>query len=138
MTDDTASPPVRSGSLAVAGGLALDALRVVALTVSYVFCLVAVLSAFGVISDPAPDLSSVLSTGSSLLGTPPHAQRLWWVVMVGLGSYVVWMWFRPGAREPRARAMAYPTSATLVLLGAWLFVVRADLTLGAVLALAVV
>lgn len=138
MTDDTASPPVRSGSLAVAGGLAVAGLRLVTLTVSYVFCLVAALSAFGVIADPAPDLSTALSTGSSLLGTPPGAQRLWWVVMVGLGSYVVWMWFRPGAGEPRARAIAYPTSATMVLLGAWLFVVRSDLTLGAVLALAVV
>lgn len=138
MTDDTASPPVRPGALAVAQGLAVDALRVVVLTVSYVFCLVGALAAFGAIADPAPDLSTVLTPGASLLGTPAAAGRLWWVALVGLGSYVLWLWFRPGATNRRAQAIAYPTSATLTLLGAWFFVVRTDLTLGAVLALAVV
>ncbi len=138
MPDDTASRPVRPGALAVTEGLAVDGLRVVVLTVAYVFCLVGALAAFGVIPDPAPNLSSVLTAEASLLGTAPEAERLWWVALVGLGCYVVWMWFRPGVNERRARAIAYPAAATLALLGTWFFVVRADLTLGAVVALAVV
>ncbi|MHB1010583.1 MAG: hypothetical protein ACYC1E_15440 [Propionibacteriaceae bacterium] len=138
MPDDTASRPVRPGALAVTEGLAVDGLRVVVLTVSYVFCLVGALAAFGVIPDPAPNLSSVLTAEASLLGTAPEAERLWWVALAGLGCYVVWMWFRPGVNERRARAIAYPAAATLALLGTWFFVVRADLTLGAVVALAVV
>lgn len=138
MTDDTASRPVRPGALAVAERLAVDGLRVVVLSVSYVFCLVGALAAFGVIADHAPNLSSVLTADASLLGTAPEAERLWWVALVGLGSYVVWMWFRPGPTVRRARAVAYPAAAALALLGTWFFVVRADLTLGAVLALAVV
>jgi hypothetical protein len=133
----TASSGMRTEPVTLAQALATDGVRRVVLTISYLFCLVGALAAFGVVSDAAPDLSSILSPTSSLLATAAEADRLWWVVMVGLGTYVAWMWLRAGASEPRAQAMAYPTSAGLALLGVWFFVVRGDLVLGSVVGSAV-
>ncbi len=135
MTDETAPPPARPGPVTFAEALATDGVRRVVLTVAYLFCLVGALVGFGVITDASPDLTTVLSPTASVLATAAEADRLWWLVMVGLGAYAAWMWLPQGAKEARAQALAYPTSTSLVLLGIWFFVVRLDLVFGAAVGL---
>ncbi len=136
MSDDTAGP---SGPVTFSQALATDGVRRVILTVSYLFCLVAALAAFGVIDDPPPSLSTILTPTASLLSPAVEADRLWWVVMIGLGVYVGWIWLPVNSGEARGRAIAYPASAALGLLGVWFFVVRGgELVIGALASLAVV
>ena len=124
MSDDTAGPPVRSAPVSLSQALATDGVRRVVLTVAYLFCLVGALNAFGVIDDRPPTLAEVLPPTASLLAAAAEADRLWWVVMVGLGVYAAWMWLPVSAGDPRGRAVAYPASASMALLGVWFFVVR--------------
>jgi hypothetical protein len=138
MSDDTAVPPVRNAPVTFAQAVATDGVRRVVLTVSYLFCLVGALAGFGMIDNPAPSLSAVLTPTVSLLAPAVQADRLWWVVMVGLGIYVAWMWLPINAGEERGRAIAYPASSAMLLLGIWFFVVRGgELVVGALASLAV-
>jgi hypothetical protein len=139
MSDDTAGPPVPTGPVTLSKALATDGVRRVVLTVSYLFCLVGALAAFGVIDDQPPSLSAVLLPTASLLAPALEGDGLWWVVMVGLGIYAAWMWLPTNADEARGLAVAYPASAAMGLLGVWFFVVRSgDIVIGAFAALAVV
>lgn len=139
MADDTAGVPVRNGPVTLSQALATDGVRRVVVSVSYLFCLVGALTGFGVIDDQAPALSAVLTPAVSMLAPAVEADRLWWVVMVGLGIYAVWMWLPINAGEERGRAIAYPASAAMTMLGIWFFVVRGgDFVVGAFASLAVV
>jgi len=139
MSDDTASPPVRVGPVTLKQALGTDGVRRVIVTVSYLFCLVGALVCFGVIDDTAHSLSTLLSPTASLLAPALLAHRVWWVVMVGLGTYAAWMWLPINAGDPRGRAIAYPSAIAMGLLGIWFFVVRGGgLVLGALASLVVV
>jgi hypothetical protein len=110
----------------------------VVLSTSYLFCLVGALAAFGVIENDQPSLSTVLGADTSFLAPALSADRIWWVVLVGLGVYVLWMWRPQSAGDERGRAIAYPASAAMSLLGIWFFLVRAtDMVLGAIATLVV-
>jgi hypothetical protein len=124
MSDDTAGPPVRNAPVTLSQALASDGVRRVVLTVAYLFCLVGALNAFGVIDDRSPTLAEILPPSASLLAAAVEADRLWWVVMIGLGIHAAWMWLPTRAGDPRGRAVAYPASTSMVLLGVWFFVVR--------------
>ncbi len=139
MADDTAGPPVRNAPVTLSQALATAGVRRVILTASYLICLVGALAAFGVIDDLLPSLPAVLPPDGSLLSPGAEARQLWWVAMVGLAVYAVWMWLPVNANEERGRAIAYPASIAMVLLGIWFFVVRAaDLIVGVVASLVVV
>lgn len=139
MSDDTASPAVQIGPVTLKQALATDGVRRVIVTVSFVFCLVGALVCFGVIDDTAPSLPTLFSPTASLLAPALQAQRLWWVVMVGLGIYTAWAWLPTNAGDPRGRAVAYPSAIAMGLLGIWFFVVRGGgLVLGALASLVVV
>ena len=139
MSDDTASHPVRTGPVTLSQALATNGVRRVVLTVSYLFCLVGALAGFGVIDDQTPSLSEMLTPTTSMLAPAAQSDRLWWVVMVGLGIYVVWMWLPVNIGERRGTAIAYPASIAMGLLGVWFFVVRGgELIIGAAASLAVV
>jgi hypothetical protein len=124
MADDTGGPPVRNAPVTLSQALATDGVRRVVPTVAYLFCLVGALSCFGLIDNSPPTLAALLPPTASLLAAGAEADRLWWVVMVGLGIYAAWMWLPFGTRDPRGRAVAYPASASMALLGVWFFVVR--------------
>ena len=93
-------------------------------TISYLFSLVGALAAFGLVDSDSRRLSAVLSPTLSLLAAATEADRLWWVVLLGLAAYVGWLWLPGNAAEPRSRAMAYPSAATMVMLGVWFFLIR--------------
>lgn len=138
MSDDAAGSPARNAPVTLSQALATNGVRRVILAVSYAFCLVGSLAGFGVIDDRLPPLSTVLSATGSLLAPAAQADRLWWVVLVGLGTYVAWMWVPVNAHEERGRAIAYPASIAMALLGIWFFVVRSgELVVGAVSSVAV-
>lgn len=124
MSDDTASPSVRAGPVTLKDALVSDGVRRVIVTVSYAFCLVAALVCFGVIDHTAHSLSTLFSPTASLLAPALLAHRLWWVVLVGLGTYAAWMWLPTNAGDPRGRAIAYPSALAMGALGMWFFVVR--------------
>lgn len=138
MSDDTTGPPVRNAPVTFAQAAATDGVQRVVLTVSSLFCLVGALAGFRVIDDRSPSLSEVLTPDLSLLAPAGDADRLWWVVLVGLGTYVAWMWLPINAGEARGKAIAYPASCSMFLLGIWFFVVRGgEPTAGALTSIAV-
>lgn len=143
MTTATGSAPQTearaAGPVTLAEALATDGVRRVIVTVSYLFCLVGALAAFGVVDSGSPRLSAVLSPSLSLLAAATQADRVWWVVLLGLAVYVAWLWLPVTAAGPRSRAMAYPSAISMTLLGIWFFVMRTgELTNGAFVSLLVV
>lgn len=113
-----------AGPVTLAEALASDGVRRVVITISYLFSLVGALAAFGVVDSSSPRLSAVLPPTLSLLAAATQADRLWWVVLLGLAVYVGWLWLPGNAADPRSRAMAYPSAVTMLMLGIWFFLVR--------------
>jgi hypothetical protein len=113
-----------AGPVTLAEALASHGVRRVIVTFSYLFALIGSLAAFGIVDDSAPRLSTVLSPTLSLLAAATQADRLWWVVLLGLAVYVGWLWLPGSAAEPRSSAMAYPSAVTMVMLGIWFFLIR--------------
>jgi hypothetical protein len=124
MPDDVAPHTARIAARALTEELGTDVVRRLVLTVAYLFCLVSGLARFGVVDDPSRSLASVLSPTASLLAPALPANRLWWLVMVGLGSQVAWTWLPNNADEARVRAVAYPSALSIALLGLWFVVLR--------------
>jgi hypothetical protein len=137
---NTAPPVARAaGPVTLSQALANDGVRRVIVTVSYLFSLVGALAGFGVIESGTARLSSVLSPTLSLLAAATQADRLWWVVLIGLAVYVGWLWLPGNAADPRSRVMAYPSAVTMTMLGLWFFLIRSgDLAGGAFVSLLVV
>ncbi len=131
--------PTSTGPVTLSQALASDGVRRVIVTVTYVFSVVGALAAFGVVDSGSPRPSAVLTPTLSLLAAATQADRLWWVVLVGLAVYVGWLWLPGKAADPRGRAMAYPSAITMTMLGIWFFLIRSgDLLSGAVVSLLVV
>lgn len=142
VTTAESAPPVTvsaDGPVTLAQALASDGVRRVIVTISYLISLVGALAAFGVVDSRSRRLSEVLTPTLSLLAAATQADRLWWVVLLGLAVYVGWLWLPGNAAEPRSRAMAYPSAITMTTLGIWFFLIRGgELLSGAFVSLLVV
>lgn len=140
---DTVAPapvePSAAGPVTLAQALASDGVRRVIVTVSYLFSLVGALAALGVVDSGSYELSTVLTPTLSLLAAAAEADRLWWVVLLGLALYVGWLWLPGNAASPRSRTMAYPSAVSLTILGIWFFQIRSgELVSSALVSLLVV
>ena len=121
---------VRAEPVTLGQALATDGVRRALVTISYLFCLTCALLALA-----GANSSATLS----LLAPAAQAGRIWWVVLLGLGVYVGWLWLPGTAAEPRSRAIAYPSAVSMGLLGVWLLLLRGGaLVVGAVAAVVVV
>ena len=132
-TPITASADGAEGPVTLAQALASDGVRRVIVTISYLVSLVGALAAFGVVDSRSRRLSEVLTPTLSLLAAATQADRLWWVVLLGLAVYVGWLWLPGNAADPRSRAMAYPSAITMTILGIWFFLIRGGELLGGAL-----
>ncbi len=130
LTQPADPPPTRTGPVTLAQALATDGVRRVIVTVSYLFCLIGALTAFGMIDRSSPDGATALSPTVSLLAPASQCSRVWWVVLLGLGGYVGWLWLPRTVVDVRARAVAYRTSVAMGLLGLWLFLARTTWLVG--------
>lgn len=122
--------PARTDPVTLAQALATDGVRRVIVTVSYLFCLVGALTAFGMMDRTSATGPTALSPTLSLLAPASQSGRIWWVVLLGLGGYVGWLWLPRTTVDVRARAVAYRTAVAMGLLGLWFFLARTSWLVG--------
>lgn len=122
--------PARTDPVTLAQALATDGVRRVIVTVAYVFCLIGALTAFGMMDRTSANGPTALSPTLSLLAPASQGGRIWWVVLLGLGGYVGWLWLPRTTVDVRARAVAYRAAVAMSLLGLWLFLARTTWLVG--------
>src|SRR5690625_702129 len=113
--------PGTVGAAGMGGPLA----RRIAVTVSYLVCLVGSMIGVGVfggtpISEAAGGL---LSTDATHLAPASTAFSVWTVIYIGLGAYTLWQWW--DRSDPRR--LGWLVVASLLLNAAWILSVQGDL-----------
>lgn len=113
------SPPAATSTASPAPA---DRGRQVAVTLTFVGCVVANLVASGVLggSDVATTNDAAFADDSSLLTPAGPAFSIWSLVYLGLAAYVVVQWLPAAAAHPRHRAVGLLVVAASVLNAAWL------------------
>lgn len=102
-----------------------DRIRQIVVTVSAIFMVFGTLLGIGVIGTRVEESSGgSLSATATLLAPAVTAFSIWSVIYTGLFAYVIWQWLPANTSTPRARAIGYLASLTMVLNAAWLLVTQ--------------
>lgn len=110
--------------------------RQVAVTLSYLVCLVGSMIGVGLFGGtPIADAAGgALDSAATPVAPASGAFSVWSVVYAGLAGYTVLQWF-PVAQE-RQRQLRLPVAGSMLLNAAWILVVQAGLLWGSVLVIA--
>ena len=102
-----------------------DRVRQLVVTASAVFLIVGTLFGIGVFGTRVEETAGgSLSATATLLAPAVRAFSIWSVIYAGLIAYVVWQWLPANTASPRARAIGWLASASMVLNAAWLLVTQ--------------
>lgn len=102
-----------------------DRVRQFVVTASAVFMIVGTLFGIGVFGTRVEETAGgSLSATATLLAPAVRAFSIWSVIYAGLIAYVVWQWLPANTASPRARAIGWLASASMVLNAAWLLVTQ--------------
>lgn len=102
-----------------------DRLRQVVVSASAVFMIVGTLFGIGVFGTRVEETAGgSLSATATLLAPAVRAFSIWSVIYLGLIAYVVWQWLPSAKSSPRARAIGWLASLSMVLNAAWLLVTQ--------------
>ncbi|MDQ1288842.1 MAG: hypothetical protein QG622_2408 [Actinomycetota bacterium] len=100
-----------------------DRLRQVTVTISAVACVIGTLYGTGVLGTTVQNSSGGrLSADATLIAPAGTAFSIWSVIYAGLGAYTVWQWLPTSTTSPRARAIGWLASASMLLNAGWLLV----------------
>ncbi len=102
-----------------------DRTRQVVVSASAVFMIVGTLFGIGVFGTRVEETAGgSLSATATLLAPAVRAFSIWSVIYLGLIAYVVWQWLPSAKSSPRARAIGWLASLSMVLNAAWLLVTQ--------------
>lgn len=102
-----------------------DRTRQVTVTISAVLMVIGTLFGIGVFGTRVEESSGgSLSATATLVAPTVRAFSIWSVIYLGLAAYVVWQWLPANASSPRARAIGWLASASMLLNAAWLLVTQ--------------
>ncbi|MGB8021902.1 MAG: hypothetical protein WCF04_11790 [Candidatus Nanopelagicales bacterium] len=102
-----------------------DRLRQIVVSASAVFMIVGTLFGIGVFGKRVEETAGgSLSATATLLAPAVRAFSIWSVIYLGLIAYVVWQWLPGSTSSPRARAIGWLASLSMVLNAAWLLVTQ--------------
>lgn len=102
-----------------------DRTRQLVVTVSEVACVVGTLVGVGVIGTRVEESSGgSLSATATLIAPGVPAFSIWSVIYLGLAAYTLWQLAPSTATHPRARAIGWLASASMLLNAAWLLVTQ--------------
>lgn len=102
-----------------------DRTRQVVVSASAVFMIVGTLFGIGVFGTRVEETAGgSLSATATLLAPAVRAFSIWSVIYLGLIAYVVWQWLPSVKSSPRARAIGWLASLSMVLNAAWLLVTQ--------------
>lgn len=103
-----------------------DRTRQIVVTVSGVACVLGTLVGVGVIGTRVQESSGgSLSATATLIAPGVPAFSVWSVIYLGLAAYTLWQLAPSTATHPRARAIGWLASASMLLNAAWLLVTQA-------------
>lgn len=102
-----------------------DRVRQAVVSASAVFMIVGTLFGIGVFGTRVEETAGgSLSATATLLAPAVRAFSIWSVIYLGLIAYVVWQWLPSTTSSPRARAIGWLASLSMVLNAAWLLVTQ--------------
>ncbi|MFC8598636.1 tryptophan-rich sensory protein [Isoptericola sp. NPDC057191] len=111
----------------------------VAVTVSYVVCVVGSMIGVGVFGGTpiAEAAGGALAADATLVAPASPAFSIWTVIYLGLAGYTVLQWLPAYTADDRQRRLRLPVAASMVLNAAWILVVQAGALWWSVLVIAV-
>ncbi|WP_447925036.1 tryptophan-rich sensory protein [Georgenia muralis] len=106
-----------------------DRARQVAVTLSYVVCVVGSMIGVGVFGGTPIQgaAGGLLGADATHLAPASPAFSVWSLIYLGLGAYTVVQWLPGRAADRRHRAIGWPAAASMLLNAAWILVVQAGL-----------
>ncbi|MFE7405096.1 tryptophan-rich sensory protein [Isoptericola sp. NPDC057559] len=111
----------------MAGTQAAPRLQQVAVTASFLVCVVGSMIGVGVFGGtPVSEAAGgALAADATLVAPASPAFSIWTVIYLGLAGYTLFQWLPAHAADDRQRRLRLPVAATMLLNAAWILVVQA-------------
>lgn len=104
-----------------------DLFRQIAVTVSFILCIIGSVIGVGVFGGTriAEAAGGALSADATFLAPASPAFSIWSVIYAGLGAFTIYQWLPAQRSSPRQRSLGWLVAASMLLNAAWILSVQA-------------